>query len=428
MPTTVILNTENGTLNGDATGAGDDLDLLDGSAEQPGGDPSIGSAFYNQQISLNEDFTFTLNATLTGADGFAVVLHNDADGANALGGVGRQIGTGGIDDGIGIEFDTFLNNAATGGDETSDNHSHIVDTDGNIFQSSSDISAPNNALPVDLNDGNEHSYVISWDASSRTMTWSIDGTQVGSRTFTEAELDSFLTDDRSVFIGLTSGNFLDGDTQISDATLTATFVCIQGDAMIATDQGQLAIKDLSVGDRVLTDSGEYEAIRWIGSRVVKLEELLANPKLLPVRIKAGALGRALPAKDLLVSRQHRMKVSSKIAQRVTESQDVLIPAFRLTELPGIEVAEDVKEVSYFHILCDRHEVIFAESAPTETMLPGAQAMLSLSADQREEILTIFPELSLEIGHWQPAFPIPSAQHQKRIVERHGRNEKPILTF
>lgn len=425
MPSTVILNASSGTLNGDASASGNNIDLLDGSVPETGS-PSTGSAYFDQQITLNQDFNFTFSATLSGADGFAVVLHNDPDGVNAIGDVGRQIGTGGIQDGVGIEFDTYQNSPSTGGDETSDNHSNMVDTDGNIYHSSADISAANNTLPVDLNDEAPHDFVISWDASQNTMTWSIDGTQVGARTFTDAELDTYLTSDRSVFIGVASGNYLQGDTQLANASLTANFVCIEGSALVTVRSGDIPLEQLEVGDHILTDRGEFVPVRWIGSRTLNAQELRANPQLYPIRITSGALGNGLPKRDLLVSRQHRMKVSSKISARVTDRAEVLIPAFRLTRLSGIDVATDVESVVYFHVLCDQHEVIFAEGAPTETLLPREQALELMDAEQREEIYAILPELKIDPELLSAAMYIPSADQQREIVERHDKNKRDLL--
>ena len=93
-------------------------------------------------------------------------------------------------------------------------------------------------------------------------------------------------------------------------------------------------------------------------------------KLWPVRICVGALGNGLPERDLLVSRQHRMLVSSRIALRMFGQADVLIPAIRLTALPGIAIDTNVTEVEYFHILLANHEVVFAEGAATESLYTG----------------------------------------------------------
>lgn len=50
------------------------------------------------------------------------------------------------------------------------------------------------------------------------------------------------------------------------------------------------------------------------------------------------------------------------------------------------------EVIYFHLLFDRHEIIFANGAPTESFFPGPEAMDALDRDQRVESEAIFPDL------------------------------------
>ena len=155
-------------------------------------------------------------------------------------------------------------------------------------------------------------------------------------------------------------------------------------------------------------------------------DLRANPKRLPVCILAGALGEGLPSRDLLVSRQHRMLVNSKIALRMFNSPEVLIPAIKLTALPGIFVDETIEEVEYFHLLFDRHEVIFAEGAPTESLFTGPEALKSLSAAARREIFDIFPELENTTHSPDPARLIPQGRQQAQLVARHLKNDKPLL--
>ncbi len=77
-----------------------------------------------------------------------------------------------------------------------------------------------------------------------------------------------------------------------------------------------------------------------------------NPKLRPGHISVGALGSGLPTRDFLVSRQLRMLVSSKVAERMFGERNVLVPAIRLTDLPGIYIDEAIESVTYFHLLFD----------------------------------------------------------------------------
>jgi hypothetical protein len=202
--------------------------------------------------------------------------------------------------------------------------------------------------------------------------------------------------------------------------------CFVSGTEIMTPMGPTIIENLTVGDSVLTANRGPQTIRWIGKRQITLDELTKNPKLRPVRIMASALGLGLPKRDLLISRQHRMLAQSKIAERMLGEAEVLVPAIKLTELPGIFVDEAVEEVEYFHLLFDQHEVIYAEGAPTESLFTGPEALKAISPEAREEILTIFPEVADLNYVPEPARFIPSGKLQKKLVERHLKNERPLL--
>lgn len=183
---------------------------------------------------------------------------------------------------------------------------------------------------------------------------------------------------------------------------------------------------MKVGDRVLTYSGAFKPIRWIGSRHVNLRYHVNSNVLRPIRILAGALGQGLPSRDVLVSRQHRMLVSSKIAMRMFQSKNVLISAIKLTGLPGIYVDLDVDDVTYFHILFDDHEVVFADDAPAESLFTGAEALRRIPSEAREEIFTLFPELRTPKKEGETAFTCPAGRFQKKLIARHAKNGKPVL--
>lgn len=204
-------------------------------------------------------------------------------------------------------------------------------------------------------------------------------------------------------------------------------VCFCQDTLIGTENGNVAVQDLSVGDMIMTDEGEARPLRWIGRRKLNLRELQANDKLYPVRISAGSLGNGLPEKDLLVSRQHRMLVRSGIVQRMFGLEEVLIPAIKLTALPGIFVDASVETVTYFHLLLDEHSVILAEGTPAESLATGPQAMKALSPEAREEIRTLFPAI-FEQGY-EPEFarPVPEGRRQRALIQRHLKNGQPLLS-
>ncbi len=173
-------------------------------------------------------------------------------------------------------------------------------------------------------------------------------------------------------------------------------------------------------------SGGSKRIRWISSTRLKGAALCRQPKHRPVRITAGALGDGLPLRDLMVSRQHRILVRSKVAERMFGTCDALIAAIKLTALPGIYVDEEASEVEYFHILFDSHEVIWAEGTLSESLFTGPQALKSVPHEARAELEALFPEMSALNYQAVSAAYIPSGKLQKELVARHLKNAKALI--
>lgn len=198
--------------------------------------------------------------------------------------------------------------------------------------------------------------------------------------------------------------------------------CLVLGTLVKTDRGDIPVEQLKPGFKVLTQDNGFQELVMVTSRIVGANELQRNPKLFPVRISAEALGSGLPKRDLLVSRQHRMAVTSAIVKRMFGSETALIAAIRLTELPGIFVDDTVEHVEYFHLIFKKHEIIFAESTPTESFLLNLETQKTLSKAQREEFATLFPEIGLEAS----THTIPSNALQKELIRRHLKNAKTLL--
>ena len=151
----------------------------------------------------------------------------------------------------------------------------------------------------------------------------------------------------------------------------ANVVCFCKGTVIATPQGEARIEDLAAGDAVLTKDHGPQRILWIGQTLHSGLNLRLDPRRLPVRIEKDAFGRGMPCRDLLVSRQHRLMVESKNA--AGEIEEYLIPAKDLLEVPGVEVAQNVTGVTYYHLLLQNHEVLWAEGMPSESLYLGQQS-------------------------------------------------------
>ena len=164
----------------------------------------------------------------------------------------------------------------------------------------------------------------------------------------------------------------------------------RGCRILCADGIERPVEDLSIGDEVLTKDNGLQPIRWIGSSRLDADTLSAFPNRRPVRLRAGAVGNA---RDLSVSPQHRMLVTGDLAKAIAPGQDeVLVPAKALLNDHSITTDHEAREVEYFHILFDRHELIRAEGAWSESFLPGRYMMDAMDRDTVSEIVSIFPEL------------------------------------
>ncbi|WP_246026564.1 Hint domain-containing protein [Paracoccus luteus] len=202
------------------------------------------------------------------------------------------------------------------------------------------------------------------------------------------------------------------------------FPCFAAGTLIDTVRGPVAVERLRAGDLVRTAAHGFQPIRWIGSRTLDRADLARRPGLRPIRIAVGALGEGRPGRDLLVSPQHRMLVRSAIAQRMFGAPEVLVAAKHLIGLPGIAVAT-CERVDYVHFMCDRHQVVFAEGAATESLYAGAEAIRTLPGAARDEILALFPELANAPAP-RPARPLVPGRQGRQLARRHIANERPLI--
>ncbi len=190
----------------------------------------------------------------------------------------------------------------------------------------------------------------------------------------------------------------------SDFVRINILICVARGTLIATPDGDVPVEELHSGDLVLTADGRAEQIRWIASRHVSGGDLAADPTIRPIRISAGAFGDGRPARDLLVSPQHRVYLTGWQAELLFGAESVLVPAKGLVDDCAVGVDRMVEEVEYFHLLFDRHEVILTEGLPTESFFPGPHSLSELAGPARDEFLRLFPGFTEEATPFDPAGP------------------------
>jgi len=187
-----------------------------------------------------------------------------------------------------------------------------------------------------------------------------------------------------------------GGSHGSGGTGGTGVICFTPGVMVATPKGERAVEELGIGDRVITRDDGIQEIRWIGHKSVDWKELRAEASLRPVLIRKGALGNDLPERDMMVSQNHRMLVMNDRTSLYFEEREVLVAAKHLVGNRGVHQVESMG-ATYIHVMFDRHEIILANGAWTESFHPGDYSLKGLGNAQRNEIYDLFPELKLAEG-------------------------------
>jgi Hint domain len=193
---------------------------------------------------------------------------------------------------------------------------------------------------------------------------------------------TYASDGTATFTSDFSGKYfiLTANGQGTDVTISDT-PCFRRGTHILSECGEVTAESLKIGDRVATLSGVMRPIRWIGRRNYSGEATTGDSRVLPIRIRAGALGEALPKRDLWVSPEHAMYVDG-----------MLIPAAALVNGESIIQEDAVDELTYIHLEFDGHTVIFAEGAPSESFVDDDSRQMF---DNAAEYARLYPDSTRE---------------------------------
>ncbi len=355
----------------DASNLSDGVDVLFSGDEAGGLTGASGSADFveiEDFVLTDFDDAFDAQAASTSVD----VDGGDGDDT-IIGGSGNDTLAGGLGN------DTFVYTVGAGMDRITD---FGAGNTGSIY----DGDQTNNDL-VDLSSFYNPTSLAAYNAANGALGDFAHELDLLRGDAADGELDGIINGvDVTSATGAIDLRLLDGGAPVTGASLTfdnTNVICFAKGTKIKTPAGERLVEDLVVGDHVVTQDNGLQKLRWIGSRTVKAQGALA-----PIVISEGVLGNT---RDLRVSPQHRMMVSGDKAERMFGQWEVLAAAKHLMNWEGI-YQEDGEEITYFHLLFDAHEIVFAEGAPTESFHPGVVGLSSLEDDVREEVYTLFPEL------------------------------------
>jgi hypothetical protein len=201
------------------------------------------------------------------------------------------------------------------------------------------------------------------------------------------------------------------ETRLSDL-MCLSFA--RGTLVALASGAQKAVEALVPGDRLLTRDHGPQPLRWIGRATLRAVGAFA-----PVVITAGTLGNA---GDLIVSQHHRMFLYQRDRRPDLGAAELLVQAKHLVDGENVFVREG-GVVDYFALVFDRHEIIYAEGIPAESLMVSEATIRRLPPEVAEAVARTFPGLSqvqhfgLEAGRAAVERLGPAALYQTRRPRR-----------
>jgi hypothetical protein len=139
------------------------------------------------------------------------------------------------------------------------------------------------------------------------------------------------------------------------ATQDADIVCFAAGTLIATPEGERAVENLRFGELVCTEDGREVPVKWVGRQTIV--KRFAGERAQLVKISKGALGNHT---DLFVTGDHGMVIDGYIL-----NASVLVNGL---DIDWVSLDETPERQTVFHVETDKHDVIIANGAPSETFL------------------------------------------------------------
>jgi hypothetical protein len=141
----------------------------------------------------------------------------------------------------------------------------------------------------------------------------------------------------------------------ADCKNKGTKCCVLKGTHIATPMGETPVEELRIGDEICTLDG-IRKVKWIGCDRFRAPDTIVEG-VTPIKVARFALDDATPARDLYLSPGHCLYADG-----------VLIPVEFLVNGTSISYRPPSEDawIAYYHLECERHEIVFAEGATVES--------------------------------------------------------------
>ncbi len=178
-----------------------------------------------------------------------------------------------------------------------------------------------------------------------------------------------------------------GASAETDGVRLVDMVCVSlaaGTTLTLPGGSRRPIESLRPGDILLTRDHGPQPLRWVGRATLRAQGAFA-----PVVIAAGTLGNV---GDLVVSQHHRIFLYQRGEKRIGGRAELLVQAKHLVDGSRVTLREG-GYVDYYSLVFDRHEIVYAEGIPCESLLVNEATLNRLPGSMAEDVRARFPGLT-----------------------------------
>lgn len=142
---------------------------------------------------------------------------------------------------------------------------------------------------------------------------------------------------------------------------------------IATPAGLVPVERLAPGDAVLARDGGTRRVACALHWQAEGGPMRLAPRLVPVTVRAGALGAGHPFADVTLAPGQEVAIAGADVLALFGRARVLLPVARLAGLPGIAAAATAGPRRFVRLTLDRPDLVLAEGLACASAVPGAAA-------------------------------------------------------
>jgi hypothetical protein len=194
--------------------------------------------------------------------------------------------------------------------------------------------------------------------------------------------------------------------------------CYMNGSSIRSAAGDVAVEDLRAGDKVVVvrkGRKRLEPVKWIGRTAVDLSTHAHVEDAAPIRIRANAIAKGKPARDLFLSPEHCLIIKGRC-----------VSAKLLVNGGSIVSERDHAPFTYYHIELEKHGILLAENTPAESYLDtGNRSVFDNSGSPRVVHPTFTLNASAERWLTDACAPLANAAEVEAIWTRLAKRSVTI---